>query len=254
MSFVDALRHRIRSALRSDRADRDRAEEYAIHQSLAQEQRTHDGASPDDARFAARREFGNPTYLKEEARWMGVTRWLDVTRQDLGYASRALRRSPVFTLVAIASLGLGIGANAAIFGMIHSLLLAKLPVANPDALRLVTHSPDGPMRAFFASGEVEALTADKRFDLATFHPTVAANGEINGVHLSGVNIDAVDGAFFRVAGVRMAGRSSDLRGRRPERRASRRPLERSANARYGARALHSTKSSDSTTCSSRSSA
>ena len=204
MSLVDALRHRIRSALRSDSADRDRAEEYAIHQSLAQEQRMHDGTSVDDARFAARREFGNPTYLKEEARWMGVTRWLDVTRQDLGYASRALRRSPVFTLVAIASLGLGIGANASIFGMIHSLLLAKLPVANPDALRLVIHSPDGPMRAFFASGEVEALTADKRFDLATFHATVAANGEISGVHLSGLNIDAVDGAFFRVAGVRVA--------------------------------------------------
>jgi hypothetical protein len=204
VSFVDALRHRIRTALRSEHADRERAEEYAIHQSLAQEQRTHDGVSSDDARVAARREFGNPTYLKEEARWMGATRWLDVTRQDLGYASRALRRSPVFTLVAIASLGLGIGANAAIFGMVHSLLLAKLAVANPDALRLVTHSPDGPMRAFFASGEARVLTADRRFDLATFHATLAANGEINGVRTSGVNIDAVDGAFFRVAGVHVS--------------------------------------------------
>ena len=45
MSFVDALRHRIRTALRSEHADRERAEEYEIHQSLAQEQRTHDGAS-----------------------------------------------------------------------------------------------------------------------------------------------------------------------------------------------------------------
>jgi predicted permease len=207
MSLIDALRHRIRSALRSDSADRDRAEEYAIHQSLVQEQRMHDGAAGADARFAARREFGNATYIKEEARWMGVTRWLDVTRQDLGYASRALRRSPVFTLVAIASLGLGIGANAAIFGMIHSLLIAKLPVANPDALRLVMHSPDGPRRAFFATGEVEALTADRQFDLATFHADVAANGEMNGVRLSGLNIDAVDGEFFRVAGVRLtAGR------------------------------------------------
>jgi len=204
VSLLDALRHRIRTALRGDHADRERAEEYAIHQSLAEEQRTRDGISRDDARFAARREFGNPTYLKEEARWMGATRWLDVTRQDLGYALRALRRSPVFTLVAIASLGLGIGANAAIFGMIHSLLLAKLPVANPDALRLMIHSPDDPMRAFFASGEVRALTADKQFDLATFHATEAANGEINGVPRIGLNIDAVDGAFFRVAGVRVA--------------------------------------------------
>jgi predicted permease len=204
MSLLDALRHRIRAALRSEQADRERAEEHAIHQSLAQEQRTHDGASVDDARFAARREFGNATYLKEEARWMGVTRWLDVTRQDLGYASRALRRSPVFTLVAIASLGLGIGANAAIFGMIHSLLLAKLAIANPEALRLVIHSRDGPMRAFFASGEVQALTAGRQFDLATFHTTVAANAEINGLRLGGLNMDAVDGSFFRVAGVRVS--------------------------------------------------
>src|SRR6476646_11254000 len=171
MSFLDALRHRIRTALRSDDADRERAEEYAAHQSLAQQQRAHDGASLDEARFAARREFGNATYLREEARWMGITRWLDVTRQDLGYASRALRRSPVFTLVAIASLALGIGANAAIFGVIHSLLLAKLPVANPEALRLVIHSSDGPMRAFFASGEVDALTTGRQFDLAVFHKT-----------------------------------------------------------------------------------
>ena len=233
MSFFDALRHRIRTALRSDRADHERAEEYAIHQSLSQEQRTRDGASSDDARFAARREFGNPTYLKEEARWIGVTRWLDVTRQDLGYAARALRRSPVFTLVAVASLGLGIGANAAIFGMVHSLLLAKLPVDKPDALRLVIHSPTDPMRAFFASGEVRALTADRQFDLATFHTTVAANGEINGVRLSGVNINAVDGAFFRVAGVRMSvGRpisAADV-----ENAAQIAVLSsRSANARYG---------------------
>jgi predicted permease len=204
MSLIDAIRHRIRSALRSDSADRDRAEEYAIHQSLAREQRMHDGSSDDDARLAARREFGNPTYLREEARWMGMTRWLDVTRQDIGYASRALRRSPVFSLVAIASLGLGIGANAAIFGAIHSLLLAKLPVANPDALRLVIHSPDGPRRAFFASGEVDALSADTRFDLAAFSPAIAVNAELNGVHLNDLPMDAVDGAFFRVAGVRLA--------------------------------------------------
>jgi ABC-type antimicrobial peptide transport system permease subunit len=204
MSLIDAIRHRIRSALRSDSADRDRAEEYAIHQSLAQEQRMRDGASGDDARLAARREFGNPTYLREESRWMGMTRWLDVTRQDIGYASRALRRSPVFALVAIASLGLGIGANAAIFGTIHSLLLAKLPVANPDALRLVTHSPDGPRRAFFASGEVDALRADTRLDLAAFAPAIAVNAEINGVRRNDMPMDAVDGAFFRVGGVRLA--------------------------------------------------
>src|SRR5262245_985749 len=207
MSLLDAFRHRIRTALRSDQADRDRVEEHAIHQRLDEAQKTHDGASPDDAHCAARREFGNSTYLKEEARWMGMTRWLDVTRQDLSYAARALRRSPVFSVVAIASLALGIGANAAIFGMIHALLLEKLAVANPDALRLVIHAPEGPRRAFFASAEVDALNAGHQFDLATFHAAGASTAEINGVRFNGVRIDAVDGAFFRVAGVRVvAGR------------------------------------------------
>ena len=203
MSFIDALRHRIRTALRSDQADRERDEEFAVHQSLSQEQRTREGASPDEARLAARREFGNATYLREEARWLGITRWTDVMRQDIGYAARALRRSPVFTLVAVASLGIGIGANAAIFGVIHALLLAKLAVANPDALRVVTHAPDGLVRSFFASDEIDALMRGGRFDLASFQQG-AIDGEINGERVSGAVVDVVDSAFFRVVGVRLA--------------------------------------------------
>jgi len=204
MSLIDALRHRIRTVLRSDQADRERDEEFAMHQRLSQEQQTHDGALPDAARLTARREFGNPTYLREEARWMGATRWVDVARQDLGYAALALRRSPLFTLVAVASLGIGIGANAAIFGVIHSLLLAKLPVTRPEGLRLVTHAPEGLTRAFFASGEIDALTRGGQFDLASFQLAVAASGEINGERVSGVSVEVVDSAFFRVVGVRLA--------------------------------------------------
>ena len=216
MSLFDALRHRIQSALRSDSADRERADEYAFHRRMAAEQRAHDGASPDDARFAARREFGNDTFLREELRWMGATRWLDATRQDLGYAWRTLLRTPAFTLVAVASLSLGIGANAAIFGIIHSLLFTKLPVNNPEALRLVLHAPDGPMRAFFEVGEVDALKGAGSFDVATFHPTSATAAEINGTRITGLSMEAVDGKFFRVAGARMsAGRpigASDVDG------------------------------------------
>ena len=129
---------------------------------------------------------------------MGATRWLDATRQDLRFGWRALRRSPLFTLVAVCSLGLGIGANAVIFGIIHSLLLAKLPVAAPGELRLVSHSAEGPLRAFFASREVEALQANPNVNLATLHPAGVARAEANGTTINGVGLDVVDGAFFRL--------------------------------------------------------
>jgi predicted permease len=207
MSLIAALRHRLRSALRPNAADSERQEEYAFHQSLATSQRIHQGEMPNEARLAARKEFGNATYLREEARWMGITRWFDASAQDLRYGWRALRRTPAFTLVATLSLGLGIGANTVIFGTIHSLLLAKLPVGAPNELRLVTHAPEGPLRAFFTAPEVEALRTNPNVDFTTLRMAVAQKVEVNGAVISGVGLDAVDGAFFRIldAGV-VAGR------------------------------------------------
>ena len=198
MSLLDALRHRFRSAIRPAAADREREEEYAFHQSLAARQRVHEGASPDEARFAAKREFGNATLLKEESRWMGAGHWLDSTRQDLRFGWRALRRSPLFTLVAVTSLGLGIGANAVIFGIIHSLLLARVPVRAASELRLVSHEPDGPLRAFFSGAEAEALQANPNVNVAALRQGFVPRVEVNGATINGVSLDVVDGSFFRI--------------------------------------------------------
>ena len=208
MSLIDAIRHRLRSAIRPDAADRERQEEHAFHQALEANQRMHDGDAPDEARLAARRVFGNTTVLKEEARWMGITRWLDATAQDLRYGSRALLRSPVFTIVAALSLGLGIGANAVIFGTIHSLLLARLPVPAARELRLVSHAPEGPMRAFFTSREIEALRSNANMDFGTLYAAGVQRAEVNGTMISGLGLDGVDGAFFRIVRAPMsAGRA-----------------------------------------------
>jgi hypothetical protein len=199
MSLIDAWRHRLRSMLSPASADRERDEEHAFHQALDAQQRVHDGESPHEARYAARRQFGNTTYLREEARWMGITRWVDAAGQDLRYGWRALRRSPVFAVVATLSLGLGIGANAVIFGLIHSLLLARLPVDSARELRIVSHgAASDPRRAFFTAREIEALRAAPDVGFATISSSGVPRGEINGVVLVGLLFDAVDGAFFGV--------------------------------------------------------
>ena len=92
------------------------------------------GLSAEDARYAARRAFGNTILVKEEVR--GMWGWTSLERfwQDLRYGARQLRLSPVFALVAILSLALGIGANTAIFQLLDAVRLRSLPVPNPQKL------------------------------------------------------------------------------------------------------------------------
>jgi len=95
------------------------------------------GLSPEQAAEAARRTFGNTTLIKEITRemwgWTSVERFV----QDVRYALRAMRRNPIVTAVAVLSLALGIGANTAIFSLIHSVMLENLPVKKAGQLVLL---------------------------------------------------------------------------------------------------------------------
>lgn len=97
------------------------------------------GMSPQEARYAATRTFGNPTFLKEEARDAWGWIWLEQTAQDLRYGARMLRKSPGFTAVAVLTLALGIGANTAIFSLIDAVMLRMLPVERPEELMQVRY-------------------------------------------------------------------------------------------------------------------
>ncbi|MGC2661437.1 MAG: ABC transporter permease, partial [Bryobacteraceae bacterium] len=99
----------------------------------AAEQRER-GLSPEVARYAAQRAFGNTTLIKEETREMWGFTSVERLGQDIRYAVRQLRLSPMFTLVAVVSLALGIGANTAIFQLLDAVRLRSLPVPHPQQL------------------------------------------------------------------------------------------------------------------------
>lgn len=117
---------KIAAFCRRGRLERELAEEIETHRALLEER----------AGAGAARIMGNVTLAREESREIWTFRRLEWIFQDARLALRGLRRSPVFTAVAIASLALGIGANTAIFSFVNSILLKKLPVPQPE--RLVT--------------------------------------------------------------------------------------------------------------------
>jgi len=137
MKAVNRLRSWLRLARRRDELDANMQQEMQLHIDLFEADLRQRGLSPHEAHRRARAAFGSIEAKKDEAREVLGLRLLDELRADIGYALRLLRRSPAFTAVAVLSLGLGIGANTAIFSLIDTVLLKKLPVQDPATLFFV---------------------------------------------------------------------------------------------------------------------
>jgi len=138
--------------------DDDLAREIHAHLELDAEERIADGASPDAARIAARRAFGNVVRIREDARAVGRPVWLEQAAQDVRYSIRSFGRAKAFTIVALITIALGIGATSAIFTVVNAVLLRPLPFPDSDRLvRLFEDQPgSGPASA---PRRVPALTA-----------------------------------------------------------------------------------------------
>lgn len=173
----------------------DLRDELALHQRLRREELERRGYAPGDADAAARRAMGNATYMREEARGVWLPPVLEALAGDWRYGWRGLSRSPAFTTVAVLSLALGVGASTAIFGTIHALLFARLPV--PAAVNLVElqRVDRGNVDERFSRAEFDAL-ANGPLPTAMFTSTFATLDHDN---LSmRISIDAVDGRYFRL--------------------------------------------------------
>ena len=195
------------------RVDRDLDEELRAAFDLLVDEKLRGGQRLEAARRAARLELGSADSVKEEVRDARAGAGLDTFFQDIRYSLRLFRRSPGFTAVAVVTLTLGIGANAAIFGVVKSVLLDALPYADADRLvrvygRVLDRTQE---RALLRAATVDSFARRQRSfeSLAAFDsPRDAVYGADDFARI--VTIAWVEPALFRTLGVSAAiGRTFD---------------------------------------------
>jgi predicted permease len=183
--------------------DEERARELDAYLEIETRENIARGLPPEQARHAACRKLGNSTLIREEIYRMNTVSFLESLWQDVRYGLRTLAKSPVFTLVIISSLALGIGANTAIFSLINAALLKILPVRSPE--QLIEFKSFSPV---IGLNDAFAYPAFKRFHdynrvlagVVAFRSLNEVDVEVNGQGglASG---HAVSGDYFSVLGV-----------------------------------------------------
>jgi putative ABC transport system permease protein len=131
---IRTLWRRVAMRLRRGRVASDLDEEMRLHVERREAALRRQGATARAARHRARRRFGNPLTLREEALDAAGWRWLDEIAQDVRFGARLLRRHPGFTATAVVTLALATGATTAIFSIVNGVLLRPLPLPDPDRL------------------------------------------------------------------------------------------------------------------------
>jgi predicted permease len=215
----DRLNGLMRLFLRRKQLASEMDEEMSFHILQYQDDLIRGGVPQAEAERRARREFGNLQRMKEDCRDAGGFSLFDEFARNVIFSLRQLKRSPGFTIAAIATLGLCIGANTAMFSVIDAALLRPVPYPEPDRLASVMREMRSGSQFLSTDGQDgyawEALKNARSFD-------VAVGGGTSGVNLSSragasyVQQDRISAGYFRVLGIPLArGREFDAEEDRP---------------------------------------
>jgi hypothetical protein len=134
--WIYAIPARLTALVQGRRADDDLDDELAFHLAMQTRANARDGVTGAEASRRARLAIGGVEQVKEQSRDVRPLRWLRDAMQDVRYGLRSLRKSPRFTIAAVLTVVLGVGANATIFSVLNPLLFKPLPY--PDSGRIVS--------------------------------------------------------------------------------------------------------------------
>jgi macrolide transport system ATP-binding/permease protein len=198
------LRLRLRSLFRHSEVEQDLSEELQYHLDQKTEEYMGSGLTKEEARCKSRREFGGIELSKENCRDARRVNLIETFLQDVRFGFRMLRKNFGFASIAVLTLGLGIGANTAIFSMVNSFLLRPLPIKNPEQLTvLAMQLKKGELQTGFSHPEFEDL---QKQSSSVFSDVIALSLNVGGLTLNGktepIIVYDVSGNFFAALGVR----------------------------------------------------